>query len=105
MMSEEIRTMMSDNYKLSFDYYLEYAVVERRDYLCDERVFASRDVHEAFRERCARLYGVWSELEGVPEKPGAGEREWYGLLRYIAWLEDVNLEDWAKSQSVTDSCK
>ena len=44
---------MSDNYKLSFDYYLEYAVVEHRDYLCDEQVFVSRDVNEAFREMLA----------------------------------------------------
>lgn len=40
---------MSDNYKLSFDYYLEYAVVEQRDYLRTEQVFVSRDVDEAFR--------------------------------------------------------
>lgn len=44
---------MSDDYKLSFDYYLEYAVVEHREYLCDEQVFASRDVNEAFREMLA----------------------------------------------------
>lgn len=43
----------TDNYKLSFDYYLEYAVVEQRDYLYNEKVFASRDVHEAFREMLA----------------------------------------------------
>lgn len=40
---------MSDNYKLSFNYYLEYAVVEQRDYLRAEQVFLSRDVDEAFR--------------------------------------------------------
>lgn len=45
--------MKSENYKLSFDYYLEYAVVERRDYLYDEQVFVSRDVDEAFRELLA----------------------------------------------------
>lgn len=39
---------MSNNYKLSFDYYLEYAVMEQRDYLCEEKVFVSRDVNEAF---------------------------------------------------------
>lgn len=46
---------MSDtgNYKLSFDYRLEYAVVEHRDYLCDEQVFVSRDINEAFREMLA----------------------------------------------------
>lgn len=43
----------ADNYKLSFDYRLEYAVYEQRDYLCDESVFVSRDVHEAFREMLA----------------------------------------------------
>lgn len=43
----------SDTYKLSFDYRLEYAVVEHREYLCDEQVFVSRDVHEAFREMLA----------------------------------------------------
>lgn len=43
----------TDSYKLSFDYYLEYAVVEQRDYLCTESVFASRDVHEAFSEMLA----------------------------------------------------
>ena len=40
----------ADNYKLSFDYYLEYAVYEQRDYLCREQTFASRDPNEAFRE-------------------------------------------------------
>lgn len=39
----------TDNYKLSFDYYLEYAVMEQRDYLCEEKVFVSRDVNEALR--------------------------------------------------------
>lgn len=43
----------TDNYKLSFDYRLEYAVVEKRDYLCDEQVFVSRDVHEAFTRMLA----------------------------------------------------
>lgn len=43
----------TDNYKLSFDYRLEYAVVEHRDYLCDEQVFVSRDPNEAFREMLA----------------------------------------------------
>ena len=27
---------MTDSCKFSFDYYLEYAVMEHRDYLCDE---------------------------------------------------------------------
>ena len=40
----------ADNYKLSFDYYLEYAVYEQRDYLCREQIFVSRDPNEAFRE-------------------------------------------------------
>lgn len=40
----------ADNYKLSFDYYLEYAVYEQRDYLCREQTFVSRDPNEAFRE-------------------------------------------------------
>lgn len=44
---------MSDNYKLSFDYHLEYAVVEQSDYLHEEQVFVSRDVNEAFRELLA----------------------------------------------------
>lgn len=44
---------MDGNYKLSFDYYLEYAVMEHRDYLCDEKVFVSRDAYEAFREMLA----------------------------------------------------
>lgn len=43
----------TDNYKLSLDYYLEYVVYEQRDYLCDDQVFASRDVHKAFRELLA----------------------------------------------------
>lgn len=38
----------TDNYKLSFDYRLEYAVYEQRDYLCRERAFVSRDPNEAF---------------------------------------------------------
>lgn len=41
-----------ETYELSFDYYLEYAVVEQRG-LCAEQVFASRDVYEAFRELLA----------------------------------------------------
>lgn len=40
----------TDSYKLSFDYYLEYAVYEQRDYLCREQTFVSRDPNEAFRE-------------------------------------------------------
>ena len=40
----------TDSYKLSFDYRLEYAVYEQRDYLCDDQVFVSRDPNEAFRE-------------------------------------------------------
>lgn len=44
---------MSENYKLSFDYRLEYAVMEQRDYLCNEQVFVSRDVHEALSELLA----------------------------------------------------
>lgn len=40
----------ADNYTLSFDYYLEYGVFERRDYLCPQAVFESRDPNEAFRE-------------------------------------------------------
>lgn len=38
----------TDNYKLSFDYRLEYAVCEQSDYLYRERVFVSRDPNEAF---------------------------------------------------------
>lgn len=40
----------TDGYKLSFDYRLEYAVVERSDYLRSEQTFVSRDPNEAFRE-------------------------------------------------------
>lgn len=40
----------TDGYKLSFDYYLEYAVYEQSDYLRTEQVFVSRDPNEAFRE-------------------------------------------------------
>ena len=43
----------TDNYKLSFDYHLEYAVVKQSDYLYEEQVFVSRDVNEAFRELLA----------------------------------------------------
>ena len=43
----------TDNYTFSFDYYLEYVVYEQRDYLRDDQVFASRDVHKAFRELLA----------------------------------------------------
>lgn len=43
----------ADSYKLSFDYYLEYAVFEQRDYLCREQTFVSRDPNEAFREMLA----------------------------------------------------
>lgn len=43
----------TDSYKLSFDYRLEYAVVEQSDYLCPEQVFVSRDPNEAFREMLA----------------------------------------------------
>ncbi len=43
----------ADNYKISFDYRLEYAVVEQSDYLRCEQVFVSRDVHEAFRQLLA----------------------------------------------------
>lgn len=38
----------TDNYKLSFDYRLEFVVYEQRDYLCRERTFVSRDPNEAF---------------------------------------------------------
>ena len=43
----------TDSYKLSFDYRLEYAVYEQRDYLCREQTFVSRDPNEAFREMLA----------------------------------------------------
>lgn len=43
----------TDNYKLSFDYRLEYVVYEQRDYLCRESTFVSRDPNEAFREMLA----------------------------------------------------
>lgn len=43
----------TDNHKLSFDYRLEYAVYEQRDYLCREQTFVSRDPNEAFREMLA----------------------------------------------------
>ena len=43
----------TDNYKLSFDYQLEYVVYEQRDYLCREPTFVSRDPNEAFRQMLA----------------------------------------------------
>lgn len=46
----------TDSYKLSFDYYLEYAVYEQRDYLRADQVFVSRDVDEAFGELLATDY-------------------------------------------------
>lgn len=60
---------MSDNYKLSFDYYLEYAVVEQSDYLRSEQVFVSRDVNEAFRELLAAPDGVRRTLQLLLRDP------------------------------------
>ena len=40
----------TDSYKLSFDYRMEYSVVEQSDYLYREQIFVSRDPNEAFRE-------------------------------------------------------
>lgn len=60
---------MSDSYNLSFDYYLEYAVVEQRDYLYAEQVFASRDVHEAFRELLAAPDDVQRTLQLLLKDP------------------------------------
>lgn len=59
----------TDNYKLSFDYYLEYAVVEQSDYLTTEQVFASRDVNEAFRELLAAPDGVRRTLQLLLKDP------------------------------------
>lgn len=59
----------TDTYKLSFDYRLEYAVVEHRDYLCDEQVFVSRDVNEAFREMLAMPDDVRRTLQLLLKDP------------------------------------
>ena len=79
-MSEEIRTTMSDNYKLSFDYYLEYAVVEQRDYPCREQTFASRDVHEAFREMLAAPDGACRRTLQLLLKDPEGKTLYYRVL-------------------------
>lgn len=62
---------MSDTggYKISFDYYLEYAVVEQSDYLRSEQVFVSRDVNEAFRELLAAPDGVRRTLQLLLRDP------------------------------------
>lgn len=59
----------TDNYKLSFDYYLEYAVVEQSDYLRSEQVFVSRDVNEAFRELLAAPDGAQRILQLLLKDP------------------------------------
>lgn len=59
----------TDSYKLSFDYYLEYAVVEQSDYLRTEQVFASRDVNEAFREMLAASDGARRTLKLLLKDP------------------------------------
>jgi hypothetical protein len=65
----EMRTMSdTDNYKLSFDYYLEYAVVEH-EYRRTEQVFVSRDVNEAFRELLAAPDGVRRTLQLLLRDP------------------------------------
>ena len=60
---------MSDNYKLSFDYRLEYAVVEQSDYLRCEQVFVPRDVNEAFRALLAAPDGVRRTLQLLLKDP------------------------------------
>lgn len=59
----------TDSYKLSFDYYLEYAVVEQSDYLRAEQVFVSRDVDEAFRELLAAPDGERRTLQLLLKDP------------------------------------
>lgn len=59
----------TDNYKISFDYYLEYAVVEQSDYLQSEQVFVSRDVNEAFRELLAAPDGARRTLQLLLRDP------------------------------------
>lgn len=59
----------TDKYKLSFDYYLEYSVVEQSDYLRSEQVFVSRDVNEAFRELLAAPDGVQRTLRLLLKDP------------------------------------
>lgn len=59
----------TDGYKLSFDYYLEYAVYEQRDYLCREQTFASRDPNEAFRELLATPDGGQRTLQLLLKDP------------------------------------
>lgn len=76
-----METVMSDtdSYKLSFDYYLEYAVYEQRDYLCTEQVFVSRDVDEAFRELLAAPDGTRRILQLLLKDP-EGKTLYYRVL-------------------------
>lgn len=69
----------TDNYRLSFDYYLEYAILEERDYLCREQVFVSRDVDEAFRELLAAPDGARRTLQLLLKDPG-GKILYYRVL-------------------------
>jgi hypothetical protein len=77
-----METVMSDtdNYKLSFDYYLEYAVVEQSDYLHTEQVFVSRDVNEAFRELLAAPSGVTRRTLQLLLKDPEGKTLYYHVL-------------------------
>lgn len=58
-----------DNYKLSFDYHLEYAVYEQHDCLCREQTFVSRDVYEAFREMLTTDSGGQRTLQLLLKDP------------------------------------
>lgn len=82
---------MAEDYKLSFDYYLEYAVVEQRDYLCTEQVFASRDVHEAFREMLAVDSDAKRTLQLLLKDPE-------GQILYHRVLAQVGKEEWICQQ-------
>lgn len=59
----------TDNYKLSFDYRLEYAVYEQSDYLRREQTFVSRDPNEAFREMLTTDSGGQRTLQLLLKDP------------------------------------
>lgn len=65
----------TDSYKLSFDYRLEYAVYEQRDYLRSEQVFVSRDVNEAFRAMLATDSGGQRTLRLELKDPDVEEQK------------------------------
>lgn len=72
----------SDNYKLSFDYRLEYAVCEQRDYLCEEMVFVSRDPNEAFA-RMLTMAGDAQRTLAVQLRDPEGKVLYYRVLAQV----------------------